>query len=325
MTPTFGKLIERYGVPWLVMPDTPHVQDNTGNQGIHQRTPLSTDAYWLITAQLEVPLEALNTLETRLRHDSISLLEYRRTGDLVRLSLETDAIPVRREGMHRVVQQRQVLSVQAGRSPTDNHVHFIIATPDLLESTGAYHFFFPTCPGLTDQEVPASGPLNPWKSVDDFFTAFKVLFTRDDLIQQHTARPRPSATLSARIQGWIDELPADGLQNWLRRACKEHNALPLHATLIDLWAIQPDGTVLCMDHEAFNHPTEPETDPVTIFAATAQGARTYPELSALILHRPSGVRLCQSCGGVGWTKTEQTPITCVLCGGLGWYVRGARR
>jgi hypothetical protein len=35
----------------------------------------------------------------------------------------------------------------------------------------------------------------------------------------------------------IDELPTEGLGNWVVRLCKEHDALPLHGTQFLAWAL----------------------------------------------------------------------------------------
>ncbi|HEX5727500.1 MAG TPA: HEAT repeat domain-containing protein, partial [Longimicrobiaceae bacterium] len=130
--------------------------------------------------------------------------------------------------------------------------------------------------------------------------------------------PAPSSGLSARIQGWIDELDPEPGSGWLVRVCRDDlNALPLHSSLIYLWAIRPDGTVLCMDHEAFGHPTEPETEPLAAFAAVVQGARTYPELRDVIPPPPAGALPCDRCAGRGWRSGNEH---CFSCRGFGWWV-----
>ena len=132
----------------------------------------------------------------------------------------------------------------------------------------------------------------------------------------------PSPELAAHIQRWIDELQPDPLRGWPVRVCKEElNALPLHSTLIYLWAIRPDGAVLCMDHEAFGHPTEPETNPLVRYAVILQGARAYPELQALAPARPAGAQPCDDCQGTGaLAQGEAAPTPCFRCRGLGWLV-----
>jgi hypothetical protein len=131
-----------------------------------------------------------------------------------------------------------------------------------------------------------------------------------------------SPELAERIRRWVDELPTEGMQNWVGRLCKQHGSIPLHCTQIYLWALRPDGQVLSIDHESFARRAEPENDPVTAYAALAQGARTYPELSGLLTHNPAGVRGCEVCGGLGWTQA-QTPAQdtdfCQRCNGMGWY------
>ncbi|MBK9490495.1 MAG: hypothetical protein IPO07_18200 [Haliscomenobacter sp.] len=132
----------------------------------------------------------------------------------------------------------------------------------------------------------------------------------------------PSPTLAAQIQEWIAALPSEGLWNSVQRACKEEQMLPLHSTIIYIWALRPDGQVLCMDHEAFSHPIDQETDPFKIYVVLKQGARTYPELSVLIPPAPPGIRQCEPCAGLGWIKLPEAAYadSCIRCDGFGWYL-----
>jgi hypothetical protein len=136
----------------------------------------------------------------------------------------------------------------------------------------------------------------------------------------------PTPALAARIRRWIDELPTEGMENWLSRLCKQHDSIPLHCTQIYLWALRPDGQVLSIDHESFARRAELENDPVTAYAALAQGARNYPELSGLLTHPPAGVRRCEVCDGLGWTKARppaRGADSCQRCSSMGWYAARA--
>jgi hypothetical protein len=132
----------------------------------------------------------------------------------------------------------------------------------------------------------------------------------------------PSPHLAAQIRRWVDELPAEGTQHWICRLCKEHDSIPLHSTQIYLWMLRADGQVLCIDHESFARRAEPETDSVLAYAALAQGARDYPDISELLTHNPAELRKCEICGGVGWTQA-QPPAKgtdhCFSCQGMGWH------
>jgi hypothetical protein len=132
----------------------------------------------------------------------------------------------------------------------------------------------------------------------------------------------PSTDLAARIRRWIDELPTEGMENWISRLCKQHDSIPLHCTQIYLWALRPDGQVLSIDHESFTRRAELENNPVTAYAALAQGARTYPEISELLTHNPAGVSRCEVCGGLGWTEAQPPAHgtdSCQRCVGMGWH------
>lgn len=143
--------------------------------------------------------------------------------------------------------------------------------------------------------------------------------------------PTPSPELSAEIQRQIDAMqPIDGVEwqlgEWPNRVCKEElGALPLWADLIFTWALRPDGTVLCMDRDSLFHPTEPETDPLVLFAVLEQAARMIPELRPLVPDAPTGTRACTRCGGHGHleegTGQAVQTVFCWGCNGLGWIIR----
>jgi len=132
---------------------------------------------------------------------------------------------------------------------------------------------------------------------------------------------RASPEISRQIQQRIDALDTNGIGRWTLRVCKEElNALPLHGNQVYLWAVRPDGEVLCVDHEAFAHPAEPERDALTLHAVLWQGARKYPELRALLPPPPDGARECEACGGTGRGDGHTPPTPgCLRCDGLGWY------
>jgi hypothetical protein len=141
----------------------------------------------------------------------------------------------------------------------------------------------------------------------------------------------PSAELSAHIQREIDALgPAPGeawhLGAWPTRVFKEEwGALPIWADVIFSWGLRPDGTVLRMDRDALFHPTEPETDPLALFAALEQAARVDPALAPLVPDPPPGAHPCTTCGGIGYHEEsvgdEMRGVSCLGCGGLGWIIR----
>jgi hypothetical protein len=128
-----------------------------------------------------------------------------------------------------------------------------------------------------------------------------------------------NGTSAAHIQRLIDALQTEGEGNWLLRLCQQRSALPLVGNSVYLWALRPDGVVLCLDHEAFGVPAEEETDPIKRFAAIVYGAREHPELRALIPEQPPDARLCRSCAGTGLRREDDGRVrSCYGCDGLGW-------
>jgi hypothetical protein len=140
----------------------------------------------------------------------------------------------------------------------------------------------------------------------------------------------PSPELAALIQRHIDALgPPPGEEwhvgAWPTRVCKDElGALPLWSDLMFTWALRPDGTVLRMDRDALFHPTEPETDPLTLYAVLEQASRTIPELKPLVPEPPPGTRQCTTCGGNGLLERQvagaTATILCPGCDGLGWRI-----
>jgi hypothetical protein len=133
----------------------------------------------------------------------------------------------------------------------------------------------------------------------------------------------PSPQLSAQIRAWIGALSTEGIGNWVLKACKEAGILPLHSSSIYIWAINVDGQILCMDHEAFGNPIEIETDPLTLYGVLNQGISAYPGLSELLPTCPPNVRQCDGCAGKGWVKLPHETYSdcCLSCNGLGWGLR----
>jgi hypothetical protein len=139
----------------------------------------------------------------------------------------------------------------------------------------------------------------------------------------------PSPEMSARIQQLIDALPrGSGIVNaaYARRYKEELNALPLYWRSLYLWAIRPDGVVLCVDYEPFRRPVEPEENLGNICTALFHGVRKYPDLQELFESvRPEGFQLCDECGGTGLKERgDGTDDYCWACDVRGWVTRSSR-
>lgn len=140
----------------------------------------------------------------------------------------------------------------------------------------------------------------------------------------------PTAEQSAEIQRQIDALgppPGEAWHPgaWPTRVCREElNALPLLASEIFTWALRPDGTVLRMDRDSLFHPTEPETDPLAVYAVLRRAALEIPRLEPLVPDPPAATRRCPTCGGDGSLENEAAGemriVLCPRCDGLGWII-----
>lgn len=126
-----------------------------------------------------------------------------------------------------------------------------------------------------------------------------------------------SPELAARIRRWIDELGTGVIAHFGKR----WNILPLHTNSIYMWALNLDGVVVWLDHEAFSDLPEPETDPLKCYAVMVHGTHLYRELAELIPPSPEGACHCRECGGIGWkTSLDEATESCSRCRGFGWYM-----
>jgi HEAT repeat protein len=124
------------------------------------------------------------------------------------------------------------------------------------------------------------------------------------------------------VQGLIDALDLQPEMGWPTRVCKNDlNALPLWGRGLDLWALRPDGRLLCLDLDSVRHETWDEDDPEVRFASLVHGAETYPELAELIPTPPKDLRPCKHCLATG-TGGEGLGGYCLRCSGLGWAPHG---
>jgi hypothetical protein len=135
-----------------------------------------------------------------------------------------------------------------------------------------------------------------------------------------------SPEMSACIRRLIDEMQPVSSDIY-GRACKEElDALPLHWRSLCLWAIRPDGVVLCVDYEPFRRPVEPEEDLTNVSTALYHGMKAYPELRELFDSvRPEGFQPCDKCGGKGVkTREDGTVDYCWECGVRGWIIASSQ-
>ena len=360
-TPRFVGADKKRG-SWSVGAKPPAGVDPFGPLTRSCRIPYGEDPFLLIRTYVSVPtrrfqevraeLEAWRIVEFRRgiqrgpRGKAIAAVEVAVAADVSGLS---------RDALEGAVADGRVLNVHAYRSMGDGEVTLDVATPgltDLQVEEHGYHFVFePPC-RLTFADLPHEEARYYEREGSYLDGYWQRHFTRVLPLPPEPARPprirregprrgvtappsiaEPAAERaaigSAAIQRRIDALhPTSpggwGLGEWPVRVCKERlNALPLHDNVVHLWAIRPDGTVLCMDH-VDPRPAEPETDPLTLHAVLVHGARRFPELRALVPARPQGARPCTTCSGNG-ARTALTgeTVPCAVCWGLGWAVPGS--
>jgi hypothetical protein len=122
------------------------------------------------------------------------------------------------------------------------------------------------------------------------------------------------------IERRIEEFLADSDPRfeWVRRALRMHRFLPLYFGWFATLGIRPDASFVRWDHEENPDVVRPLDEPYWQRLAIGQGAKRYPELTALIPPRTPDAVDCEPCKGTGEIIL---PIVC-KCGGLGWVVPG---
>lgn len=127
------------------------------------------------------------------------------------------------------------------------------------------------------------------------------------------------------IQRHIGEFLGDSKPEtqWLKPAVRAHFFLPLYIGWVSVLGIRPDGSVVRWDYESDRENVRPVADGRWQRMALVQGAKKYPELSALLPARSHTAQTCGACGGSGMLKGAHQLIC--ECGGIGWIMPGEPR
>lgn len=201
MARTFKQLVEKYGVPLIVIPNTPKVLFYLNAQRVrfsgqevppiaktecgYQRRVFGQEDFLLIKTQRSVPFSAIEKAVAELEEKGISIVEYNRylwAKEFVGLTLSADVTPISRADLLQAIDKRQTLCVDSWRVMGDGYVEFRTGMPAFLDSEEGYRFFFPSAgAGLTDSEIPDSGNGNDYDSLFQFFVDHNDYFVRDGI------------------------------------------------------------------------------------------------------------------------------------------------
>jgi hypothetical protein len=130
----------------------------------------------------------------------------------------------------------------------------------------------------------------------------------------------PPDGIRSAIEARIEEFLAsdDPRLTWLREAVREHGFLPLYVGWLSTLGLCPDGSFVRWDQEEDPQTMKTLSNAYLQRLAICQGARTYPELAALIPQRPASAETCSACGGAG--DLRGLPQMICQCGGVGWIL-----
>jgi hypothetical protein len=214
MALSFAGLIESYGLPDLLIPNSPLIRYSS--HGIHyvtrdplkhpipdftllyQRTPAGDADFLRVRSQIELPLadwSKLAAARAAAGLNPLSMVEYRRTSitpPLIRISVESDTSQLSWEEVINASRERRILGVYSVRNFDYAAAVFGLALPVALTSQGAqrfencYTFLFPAGVSIDPDNVPSDLSYDNdgefWESNRSFFTRTLTQAESADLI-----------------------------------------------------------------------------------------------------------------------------------------------
>ena len=207
MEKSFEDLIKKFGVPKIIIPNTPRllylgqgsfiVGKNPENENdpqdkiYHRRFAHGDTEFLAVKSRIEVYKKDEKDLLENLEKQNLKPIEfiysYRQTHNWdystddcedtkVAIATEADVEPLSREDLLEAIEEKRVLWVAAWSSMGDKYVDFNVCSADFLPKDEGYHFLFekPYC--LTGEMLVGMGDSFEWES--EFFNHYSSYFTR---------------------------------------------------------------------------------------------------------------------------------------------------
>lgn len=193
MPVNFGWLIDRYGVPGLLIPNTPAFvydgglgrgavrsehpaegRDPFGSRTLYYRIPMGSEPFLLVGGYVRLPRGRVGAALARLDEMRIVVFDRFRerspsggTRVAVEVAVAADVRGVGREELDRAIAERRVLDVSSYREMGDGYVSVEIVAPGgPLPEHGHVLVFDPPC-RLTEEEL-STAPHLEVDSADEF-------------------------------------------------------------------------------------------------------------------------------------------------------------
>jgi len=193
MADTFGELIEKYGVPGLLIPNKgSYVITDSLDNGVrslgskvsYDRTPYGEAPFLLIKAYLEIRAGELNRVLADL--ETFHIVELRHgtkrgprggTINIVLIAIAADVSEFSQEELNNAMAEQRLVGVASYRSMGDGYVNLHLITPNLPVDEYGYYFLFKDPCRLTEEELPYAEAFTR-DSAWDFFEAYKHYYIR---------------------------------------------------------------------------------------------------------------------------------------------------
>ena len=206
----FSKLIEKHGVPRIVIPNTPSCLYTRANSGsyyagetppvgldplsarvVYCRVPLGHEPFLQIHRYVQIEARAVNSARPALLE--MGVVEVLRGGSVrgprggtkqvARIAVREDVSPLGAEEFAKALAQRRVLAIHAERSMGDSFVTFEVVK-DAARGGGGFCFLFDAPCRLTDTELSFSSSEGSWDGAGAVLDNFRQHFTRPLVRQQ---------------------------------------------------------------------------------------------------------------------------------------------
>lgn len=204
MSSSFEDLIKKFGVPKIVIPNTPKIkykskgsiivsndpQIDAADEIYQQRFKYGDAEFLAVRSRIETWFSNKEILLEHLQAQNLKPVEIvyrykgRRTWDYstnswkeskVAIATERDIEPLSREDLLEAVEEKRVLWVCGWSSMGDKYVDFHICPPRFLPNDAGYHFLFDAPCRLTDRMLVGMGEHFEWE--EEFFNCYSDYFT----------------------------------------------------------------------------------------------------------------------------------------------------
>lgn len=213
MANDFKYLIEKFGVPKIIIPNTPQIkylgrgsivvgtnperEFDSSTKIFYRRFQFGESEFLAVNKRFETYLSQENLLLEYLSENKLQPIEFiylgkdARTWDYstkhwkeskVAITIATDVENIYKADLLKAVEHKRVLSVSSWSSMGDKYVEFRICSADNLPKDLGFHFLFEKNCVLSEEMLIGMGGNFEWE--EEFYNCYSEYFTQDFLINE---------------------------------------------------------------------------------------------------------------------------------------------